>query len=265
MVEKKYYWLKLKSDFFDDDTIKYIEEQENGIKYSNFYLKLCLKSLKTDGKLIRLVGETLIPYDINSLSKLTGVDFDTVRSAMQLFENIGLIKILESGEIYLSQINELIGSETDKAQIMRRIRAERKLNGNIVTKMLPYIEKDIDIEKEKELDEEKAKDNFQEVIDFYNNNIGQLTPYTMTILESYMDQIETDCIILAMQKAVESNKRNMQYIKGILNNWVKAGIKTLVEAKDEEIAFKNKKTTKEETFEEKVARYKKEWEEENEN
>lgn len=143
---KKYYWLKLKSDFFDDDTIKFIEEQENGIKYSNFYLKLCLKSLKTDGKLIRLVGETLIPYDINSLSKLTGVEFDTVRSAMQLFESIGLIKVLESGEIYLSQIDELIGSETDKAQMMRRLRAERKLDSNNVTQMLP--EKEIEIEKE---------------------------------------------------------------------------------------------------------------------
>lgn len=145
---KKYYWLKLKSDFFDDDTIKFIEEQENGIKYSNFYLKLCLKSLKTDGKLIRLVGETLIPYDINSLSKLTGVEFDTVRSAMQLFESIGLIKVLESGEIYLSQIDELIGSETDKAQIMRRLRAERKLEGNNVTQMLPEIEIEKEIDKE---------------------------------------------------------------------------------------------------------------------
>lgn len=151
---KKYYWLKLKSDFFDDDTIKFIEEQENGIKYSNFYLKLCLKSLKTDGKLIRLVGETLIPYDINSLSKLTGVEFDTVRSAMQLFESIGLIKVLESGEIYLSQIDELIGSETDKAQMMRRLRAERKLDSNNVTPMLPEIEIDKEIEKEidKEID-----------------------------------------------------------------------------------------------------------------
>jgi predicted phage replisome organizer len=159
---KKYYWLKLKSDFFDDDTIKYIEEQENGIKYSNFYLKLCLKSLKTDGKLIRLIGETLIPYDINSLSKLTGVDFDTVRSAMQLFEKIGLIKILDSGEIYLSQIDELIGSETDKAQLMRRLRAERKLNSNNVTKMLPYIEKEIEIEKDIEIDiKEKKKRKFQ--------------------------------------------------------------------------------------------------------
>ena len=52
---KRFYWLKLKEDFFDDETIRYIEEQENGIKYSNFYLKLCLKSLRTDGKLIRLV------------------------------------------------------------------------------------------------------------------------------------------------------------------------------------------------------------------
>lgn len=105
----------------------------------------------------------------------------------------------------------------------------------------------------------KRENEIKKIIDFYNNNIGQLTPYAMTILESYMDQIETDCIILAMQKAVESNKRNMQYIKGILNNWTKAGIKTLVEAKDEEIAFKNKKVSKEETLEEQVARYKKEW------
>lgn len=153
MAEKKYYWLKLKSDFFDDETIKYIEEQENGIKYSNFYLKLCLKSLRTEGKLIRLVGETLIPYDVNSLAKLTSVDFDTVRSAMELFEKIGLIKILDGGEIYLSQINEMIGSETDKAQIMRRLRAENKekeVCGNNVTNVLPkcYTEIEIEIEKD---------------------------------------------------------------------------------------------------------------------
>lgn len=160
---KKYYWLKLNSDFFDDETIKYIEEQENGIKYSNFYLKLCLKSLKTEGKLIRLVGETLLPYDINSLSKLTGVDFDTVRCAMELFTQIGLIKILDSGEIYLSQINEMIGSETDKAKMMRLKRAtnvDLKGNGNNVTQMLPkcYPEIEIDIEKEIEIEKRNKKE-----------------------------------------------------------------------------------------------------------
>ncbi|HIV63020.1 MAG TPA: phage replisome organizer N-terminal domain-containing protein, partial [Candidatus Butyricicoccus avistercoris] len=148
-MAKKYYWLKLKEDFFDDDTISFIEEQENGVYYVNFYLKLCLKSVKTEGKLIRLIGENLIPYDVKSLSKLTGVPVDTVVVAMKLFESIGLVKILETGEIYLSQINELIGTETDKARIMRQKRAVQKLDGNNVTTLLPrcYPEKEEEEEK----------------------------------------------------------------------------------------------------------------------
>lgn len=153
---KRFYWLKLKEDFFDDETIRYIEEQENGIKYSNFYLKLCLKSLRTDGKLIRLVGEILIPYDVKSLSSLTGVDVDTVRFAMALFEKIGCVKMLDSGELYISQLSEMVGSETDKARAMRVIRAREKY-GNDVTRMLPecYPEKDIEKELDTELEKEK--------------------------------------------------------------------------------------------------------------
>lgn len=153
---KRFYWLKLKEDFFDDETIRYIEEQENGIKYSNFYLKLCLKSLRTDGKLIRLVGEILIPYDVKSLSSLTGVDVDTVRCAMALFEKIGCVKMLDSGELYISQLSEMVGSETDKARAMRVIRAREKY-GNNVTRMLPecYPEKDIEKELDTELEKEK--------------------------------------------------------------------------------------------------------------
>lgn len=245
---KKYYWLKLKSDFFDDDTIKFIEEQENGIKYSNFYLKLCLKSLKTDGKLIRLVGETLIPYDINSLSKLTGVEFDTVRSAMQLFESIGLIKVLESGEIYLSQIDELIGSETDKAQMMRRLRAEKKLDGNNVTQMLP--EKEIDIEKEKEKEKEIEKEtDVAEITKCYEDNIGLLTPATAELLFDYLKDMNKDLIIQAIKIASINNKRTGRYIQGILNDWSKKGFKTLLDVEQEQNTFKNKNEEKQEKYE----------------
>lgn len=240
---KKYYWLKLKSDFFDDDTIKFIEEQENGIKYSNFYLKLCLKSLKTDGKLIRLIGETLIPYDINSLSKLTGVDFDTVRSAMTLFERIGLIKVLESGEIYLSQIDELIGSETDKAQMMRRLRAERKIDSNNVTRMLP--EKEIDIEKEKEI---KKETDVAEITKCYEENIGLITPATAELLFDYLKDMNKDLIIQAIKIASIKNKRRMDYIQGILNDWTKKGMKTLLDVENEQENFKAKGKKKEENF-----------------
>lgn len=247
---KRYYWLKLKSDFFDDDTIKFIEEQENGIKYSNFYLKLCLKSLKTEGKLIRLIGETLIPYDINSLSKLTGVDFDTVRSAMQLFEQIGLIKILDSGEIYLSQIDELIGSETDKAQLMRRLRAERKLNSNNVTKMLPY--KEIDIDKDIDKEEDIAK-----ITKCYEENIGLITPAIAEKLFSYLDNMNYELIIEAIKISAIRNKRTTAYISGILNDWNRKGYKIITDIQIEQQKDNN---YKEETEEEKTARRLKELE-----
>ena len=133
MANKRYYWLKLKENFFDDETIRYIEEQDNGIQYSNFYLKLCLKSLRNEGTLIRTVGETLIPYDFKSLSVLTGVDVESIKESMDIFQRIGIVKILESGEIYIPQIEEMVGSETDKAKIMRDTRANKK---TVVTKLL---------------------------------------------------------------------------------------------------------------------------------
>lgn len=159
-MTKKFYWLKLNENFFDDDTIRFIEDQEKGIYYSNFYLKLCLKSIKYEGKLIRLVGEMLIPYDVKALSKLTGVDYDIVKSAMELFSKIGLVKVLDSGEIYLTQIGEMVGSETDKAQIMRKKRAKKKI-GNNVTDLLPKCYTEIDIEKDKEKEKKKELHNAQ--------------------------------------------------------------------------------------------------------
>ena len=85
-LAKKYYWLKLKEDFFDDDAISWLEEQPKGKEYALFYLKLCLKSLKTDGILIRTVGTMLVPYDMKKLSEITKTEFDTVVVAMELME-----------------------------------------------------------------------------------------------------------------------------------------------------------------------------------
>jgi len=236
---KKYYWLKLKDDFFDDDTIKFIEEQENGIKYSNFYLKLCLKSLKTNGKLIRLVGETLIPYDINSLSKLTGVDFDTVRSAMQLFESIKLIKVLDSGEIYLSQIDELIGSETDKAQLMRRLRAERKEISNNVTKMLPYIDidKDIDIEKDikKKNKKEKKETEFDLLINekIADNQLKETIYEFVKMRKTIKKPLTTKGLQLIINKLFKLSDNLEEQIQ-ILNNSIMNNWQGIFQLKDED-------------------------------
>lgn len=165
---KRYYWLKLKEDFFEDDTIQWLEEQENGKEYVIFYLKLALKSLDGDGKLIRYVGERLLPYDVKALAKLTNTSPDTVAVAMKTFIDIGLVSRLEGGEIYMNQIQEMVGSETRAAESMRRLRATEKAqkqlennSGNNVTESYPEL-LEIEIDKEKEIDKKQKKKKFGE-------------------------------------------------------------------------------------------------------
>lgn len=90
-------------------------------------------------------------------------------------------------------------------------------------------------------------DGLQDVIDFFNNNIGALTPYGMTLIDGYVKEMGKDVVIYAMQISVEADKRSIQYIKAILNNWSKKGIKTLVEAQKES-KRKSKKTDAQETL-----------------
>ena len=165
--ETKFYWLQLKEDFFENDAIEWLEEQKpNGRDYAYFYLKLCLKSLKSNGVLIRKVGNVLIPYDNQKLADLTKMDFDTVTVAMELLKKIGLVTILESGEIYINQLDNLIGSKSVGALKKQQ---QRMLSGQRVDKCPPEIEieyrdKDINI-KEENIKEEKVQriyyDNFE--------------------------------------------------------------------------------------------------------
>ena len=99
-------------------------------------------------------------------------------------------------------------------------------------------------------------DGLQEIIDFYNANIGLITPYGLEVLVDYAKEMDYDVIIYAMQKSVEANIRTIQYIKGTLNNWQKAGVKNLIQAKEESENFRKSKSEpdKKETEEEAIAR-----------
>lgn len=82
--------------------------------------------------------------------------------------------------------------------------------------------------------------NLQDIIDFYNENIGLITPYGLEVLSSYAEEMDKELIIFAMKKSVEANKMTIQYIKAILNNWSKQGIKNILEAEEEDKKFKKK-------------------------
>lgn len=153
----KFYWLQLKEDFFEDDAIQWLEEQKpNGRDYAYFYLKLCLKSLKSNGVLIRKVGNILIPYDNKKLAELTKMDFDTVTVAMELLKQIGLVTVLETGEIYINQLENLIGSKSIGAFKKQQ---QRLISGQTADNCPPKIE--IELEKEIEYKEEYKEERFK--------------------------------------------------------------------------------------------------------
>lgn len=116
-----------------------------------------------------------------------------------------------------------------------------------------YINNNIN-KKENEKVSDSCVDGLQKIIDFYNNNIGMLTPYGLEILKSYLEDMDYDVILLALKRAVEANIKTIQYIKGTLNNWKNQGVRTLIQAQEENERFKNSKKPTEETKEEEIAR-----------
>jgi len=156
-VNKKYFYLKLRDNFFDSEEMKLLESQKNGVEYQNFYLKLCLLSLKNEG---RLMFRDSIPYDINMLSTITRHSIDTVQMCIEIFKKMGLIDILETGSIYMNDIQTLIGHGSTEAERISKYRVRKEIEKKGVTMLqncTPEIE--IEIEIDKEIDIKKKKKN----------------------------------------------------------------------------------------------------------
>ena len=145
MGEKKYFWLKLKRDFFKRHDIRIIEEMPNGKEYILFYLKLLLESIDHEGTL--RFSDT-IPYNEQMLSVITNTNVDIVRSAMKIFSNLNMVEILADETIYMAEVEKLIGSETKWAE-KKRIQRERD-NVPLLSSKCPT-EIDIELQKEKDI------------------------------------------------------------------------------------------------------------------
>lgn len=116
---KHYYWMKIKENFLDSDEMILLEEMPDGYLYSNLLMKLYLKSLKNEGK---LMFKDRIPYSTTVLSKVTRHEIRVVEDALKVFEDLGLIDILPDGAIYMLDIQDFIGQSTTEADRKRKYR-----------------------------------------------------------------------------------------------------------------------------------------------
>lgn len=125
MAEGRFYWLKLKRDFFKRHDIQIIESMPNGKDYVLFYLKLLVESIDHEGEL--RFSET-IPYNAEMLATITNTNIDIVRTAMKVFAEFGMVEILEDKTIFMAEVTKLIGSavDNDNANRQRRFRERKK-------------------------------------------------------------------------------------------------------------------------------------------
>lgn len=182
---KKYYYLRLKDNFFDSDELKILESMKDGYLYSNILLKLYLRSLKNDGKLV--VNER-IPYSADMLASVTGHQVGTIKQALSVFKDLGLIDVLDNGAIYMLDIQNFIGkgsSEADrKREYRQRIETDRT---NVQTNLRQISDKstpEIEIELEKDIEIEKeihssAKSTTTKRKRFEKPTLSQITQYCL--------------------------------------------------------------------------------------
>jgi len=241
MADKRYYWLKLKRDFFKRHDIKIVESLPNGKEYILFYLKLLCESVDHDG---RLRFSDKIPYSEEMLATITNTNIDIVRSAVQLFSQLDMMDIMDDGTFFMNQVQDLIGSESYWAEKKRQQREQKKTplldivqevsndcptcpskskskskskNNNINSSNEPDFEPDFEPDPEPDEPKPDIKSEFDELWKLYPRKQGKQKAY-----EAYRKARKKGTTYQQVMDGIEAYKRHCQQEK-VDQKYVKMG------------------------------------------
>lgn len=238
---KRFFWLKLKEDFFKQKEIKLLRKIAGGDTHTIIYLKILLLSLKNNGK---VYFEGVTDNFFEEIALEIDEDIENVAICMKFLEQKGLLIYDTEDSASLTAIPEMIGSESESARRVRKHRQNKVLqektsqcngsalqsNKNVTTEK--ELEKELEIEKEKELQQETETSgqlSLSSLFEFWESNgFGMLAPKTRQDLAYWVKDFreigasECDAIGLvqeALNLAINANARRYNYVNGILKNW----------------------------------------------
>ena len=229
---KKYYYMRLNENYFDSDAQVLLESMPDGYLYSNILLKLYLKSLKNDG---RLMFNEKIPYSPQMIATITRHQVGTVEKALEIFKQLNIIDVIDTGAIYMLDIQNFIGksnTEADrKRNYRRRIEEEKSVMGHLSSNCPLEIEIEKEIEKEIEIkinnspakaeqyilskqETEKILTNeFETIWKEYPNKQGKTNALKSYIKARTTDKVEYDAIIDGLKRYLVYCKQNKDWYK----------------------------------------------------
>ncbi len=234
---KKYYWLKLKEDFFRQKEIKKLRKIAGGDTYTIIYLKMLLLALKNDNK---LYFEGVEDDFAEELALELDEDEENVKMTLAFLHRQNLIEMINEDEYLLPQCENMTGVETTAAERMRKHRAKKKKEEKAlqcydetsqcytdVTPSYENVTAEIELEIEKELDieidnvsKDTSVNKFTPIIDKWNSlNLQQLRTISnnrQVMLNARIKEHGFDSVLEAI-----GNINKSSFLKGQNNkNWV---------------------------------------------
>lgn len=262
-------WIKIVTDIFDDEKVLLIETLPEADSIIVIWFKLlCLAGKQNNSGVFVMNGK--IPYTDKMLATIFRRNENTVKLALETFKNFGMIEIIDDvitipnweKHQKLDQL-EIAKEQTRKRVAKYREKQKKLANGEKkacnVTREVTVTQSNADRIDKIRIDKIRTDKDTAEITEYYENNIGMMSPAVAELLFSYLEDFEDYRIIIeAIKIATLNNKRTGNYINGILKSWKSKGYKVLADLQNEQ---KQEITTKNETEEEKTARRVKELEE----
>ena len=248
-VNRRYYWLQLKEDFFKSKEMKLMRKLPGGEELTIIYLKIMLASLPDEGK---IYFEGLAEDLAEELALLIDEDTEAVRMALMFLTKKNLLTTNDNYQFTLEQVPEMIGSETASTRRSRKYREGQKaLQCNTdATKRNGDIERDIDIEKDIELDLDQEQKNAvggeNLVFKKLKEAFGEMSVNGTMVeeVERLLKQYGQELVVLALNETILNAGKSLRYTMSILQRWDGQGLRTSGQIKAANEEFERKKTNK---------------------
>ena len=251
MAEKRYYWLKLKEDYFNSPKIKKLRKIAGGDTYTIIYLKMQLLSIKNNGI---IEFEKIEPTFQEELALKLDEDVENVSVTLAYLQAQGLIDMNENNEFLLLEASNNIGSESESAERVRQFRENQKVlqcNGSVTEVLRNSISSSKSISNSKSNkdgvvgEEKKQKHKYgefkrvlltDEELEKLNTEFGEeKTQKAITYLDEYIEMkgAKYKSHYLAMRKWVFNAVEEKEQKSAKTNDKGKSMWETLNEAFDE--------------------------------
>lgn len=228
-------WIKISINMFDDEKVKIIQAMNKGDSILMIWIRLIILAGKVNSGGYLYVNENL-PYDNKMLATILNKPPKLIELAIKTFLDLEMIEMTDKGMFITNfeKYQNIDGLERIKEQNrIRKQRQREKIKEGNVTNNVTERDSHVTVTQQNKKENKKENKNIEKIIRVYEEEIGHATSFTLTVLDSYLDDLSEDMIIKAIQISSSNNKKSLNYIEGILKSWIAKGYKVLADTENE--------------------------------